>query len=633
MIDDGTLKTEIKMQEKNEKAIYCSATINIETSGNINIYNCSEIKPDKDRECNDDREQTTTAKGACVPASLGSKPKQSQQQKLDTLLKNNPVPSSFAASFIHTCNRFVVGKAAGSEIESKMFEKFRNLSPEMKKILKCTTQQFSLLSSRHKSLFASSLMQDINTPVDEKNLVIAFEKEISALVSGLALGDREAALEARPGKVRLVENSSGDDVFPNQIHIFKINTLRTNDNVPSLAKQDFLPEEFQQVCTPRANGEVVEWDCRMQQQPCDGSSIEDACLKVQQIQSGTSITIEGVNFFDINTKVQLRQKLSNDNGIAIDAFVYGDIDTPVTETINGQQIVVADSRVHDKIFFQIPEDTAPGIYEFYVAVPNTSTFHGSGFGDILLSNSQYVEIIPPSTARYQIASEQLWARKETAPQSFGSDEVGIKIIAIPIFADPPFQLGTVQENSFRFGDVDSEDTRVMESVLFSHTQPIAGVVLSIIGYEIDGEEAYANLIKDWTDVFVDLFKEQWKIVLANSAIVLKLTELGFWGFVIVGASIAITLAIDFFVAIWAPADLIIQDTLAFSVTDLARLTNINIPSPEANSNNTIYTTADEIKVRLMSAEKRQFEYQEVRGYLSDKEDSWYNITLRYNRLA
>lgn len=117
------------------------------------------------------------------------------------------------------------------------------------------------------------------------------------------------------------------------------------------------------------------------------------------------------------------------------------------------------------------------------------------------------------------------------------------------------------------------------------------------------------------------------------AILKELVKLGFWGFVIIGIAIAITLAIDLIVALWAPADLIIEDTLAFSASDLARLTNINIPSPQASSDVTIYTTPGDIKVRLMWAGKNQFEYREQRGYLSDDEDSWYNITLRYNRLA
>jgi hypothetical protein len=612
----------------------CAVTFNVETTGTINIYNCGNAGKDKDCGCTDD-EPSSTATGACVPVSLGAKPKQSQKSKLDRLLKNNPVASAFAASFIHTCKRYIAGKTAANPLEVTMFKKFDTLSPQNKKLLKCTSKSADTLSSKHKSLLADSLMQDINTPVNEISLADAFEKEITTLVSGLALGNYAAPLEERPGKIRLVENIGDPEVYSNQIRIFKVNNLRTTDNIPVLRQEDFLPQELQQNCTPVQNGDHVNWDCRMQQPPCDGNEIDGACLRVQQIQSGTSVTIEGANFFNTNATVQLRQKFPEDNTVEVPAFVYGDIDTPATELINGQQNVIADSRVHDKIFFTVPADILPGIYSFAVAVPNTSTFNGTGFGDVLFSNSQYIEIIPPSTARYQIASEELWCRKETAPQSWGSDEVGIKILTIPFFDD--LKLGDLQENKFRFGDVDNGETRAMQNVLFTQSQPIAGLIMSVIGFEIDGEDAYKNQITDWTDVFIDLLKEQWKLIIGGGTIAreifTRLTNLGFWGYVIIAVAISLTLAIDLFVALWAPADLIIQDTLGFSATDLARLTNINTPGPVANSDTTIYTTPGDIQVRLMRTEKTPFQYLEQRGYLSDDEDSWYNITYRFNRLA
>jgi hypothetical protein len=63
----------------------------------------------------------------------------------------------------------------------------------------------------------------------------------------------------------------------------------------------------------------------MQQPPCDGNSMGDACLRVQQIQSGTSVTLEGVNFFDVNAKVKYKLRNSADDYSEVDAFVYGDV--------------------------------------------------------------------------------------------------------------------------------------------------------------------------------------------------------------------------------------------------------------------------------------------------------------------
>jgi hypothetical protein len=72
--------------------------------------------------------------------------------------------------------------------------------------------------------------------------------------------------------------------------------------------------------------------------------------------------------------------------------------------------------------------------------------------------------------------------------------VGIKINSIPIFTD--LSMGEMQQNSFRFDDVDSGETRAMESVLFSQSQPILGVILAVTGYEIDGEDAYQNQLQN-----------------------------------------------------------------------------------------------------------------------------------------
>jgi hypothetical protein len=181
---------------------------------------------------------------------MGAKPKQSKQAKLDRLLSNNPAPSAFAASFIHTGRRFLAGNTAGSELESKMFKKFRELSPRMKKIFKCTINSYNSLSSSHKELFNGSLMQDINKPVDADSLAAAFGQEIKGIISTLALGNKEVPLEERPGKVRLYEYESGEEILPPQVHIFTINALRTSDYVPNLTKQDICPKNFNKPAHP-----------------------------------------------------------------------------------------------------------------------------------------------------------------------------------------------------------------------------------------------------------------------------------------------------------------------------------------------------------------------------------------------
>lgn len=238
-------------------------------------------------------------------------------------------------------------------------------------------------------------------------------------------------------------------------------------------------------------------------------------------------------------------------------------------------------------------------------------------------------IIPPATARFQIASETLRCRAETSPASFGSDEVGIKILAVSLF--PDLTSGEVQEPNggqpIRFGDVDSGEQRTMDHLLFSHQQQIIGLAMSIRGFEVDGEEAFEREIEDWVDVFIDIVKDQLEFLLEHLDEVVKVVEkIGLIPSII---AIAVALAIDVFVALWAPADVIMEDTIGLTVQDLVQLTNTNLPLPLPSE----HITAGGIKVKVTPLEKIPHQYREVREYISDSEDSRYEIVLRYNRLA
>jgi len=101
---------------------------------------------------------------------------------------------------------------------------------------------------------------------------------------------------------------------------------------------------------------------------------------------------------------------------------------------------------------------------------------------------------------------------------------------------------------------------------------------------------------------------------------------------VIGIAVAVTLAIDLIVALWAPADLIIQDALGLSIADLAALTSVNAPIPAASS----YTTEDDIVVNInktIPPLKLPLEYHETREYVSDDQDSRYELTCRYNRVS
>src|SRR6185436_4586385 len=113
--------------------------------------------------------------------------------------------------------------------------------------------------------------------------------------------------------------------------------------------------------------------------------------------------------------------------------VFGDLDTPVTETVEGQSRLINDCRVHDRIGCTLPATLAPAIYDMQVIVPNITGI--PAFGTRIESNVAPLEVTPPATARFQITGETLVCHDETSPAFLGSDEVGLRVLAVPLLAD------------------------------------------------------------------------------------------------------------------------------------------------------------------------------------------------------
>ena len=159
------------------------------------------------------------------------------------------------------------------------------------------------------------------------------------------------------------------------------------------------------------------------------------------------------------------------------AQVCGDDETNLTEVINGVEVPIIDCRVHDRLTFRVPDDVPPGLYDFQVMVPNVAQV--PGWGPVLFSNGERIAVVPPSTARFQIVTERLQCPEETAPESLGSDEVGIRILGVPLF--PDLTSGAVQQPNggkpIRLSDVDSGESRTMEHLLFASATDCGGYPL------------------------------------------------------------------------------------------------------------------------------------------------------------
>jgi hypothetical protein len=306
--------------------------------------------------------------------------------------------------------------------------------------------------------------------------------------------------------------------------------------------------------------------------------------------------------------------------------------------VNGETRLINDCRVHDRLTFRVPDDLAPAIYEIQVVLPNITGI--AVFGPELVSHGEYINVLPPPTARFQIVTEQIIARKETSPARLGSDEVGLHTLAFPLFADGTFGTDEPQRIEQKFKDIQDDDfdsgtRRDITRIVFNHDQPILGLVMTVRGDEIDSQRAYDEQITSSTDFFVDLIKDQAKFIgsaLAALGGISALAKLGWVGAIVAAIAVVVILGIDLIIALWAPADPIIRDAFGLSAVDLATLTSANAPAPDPHT----FTAENGIVVNVnktIPPLKLPLEYHETREYVSDDEDSRYEITYRFNRVA
>jgi hypothetical protein len=618
-----------------EKSSECHIDIHIESQGDVNIYNCTSQVPNEQscppsppEEC----ETLPLPPDQCIPVIQGAKPKQSRKRKLEKLLANNRVPSALAASVFHLSRRFLQGRPAANPLEKSAFDVLRSLPPELKSILSCAVKSFDSLSSNERDrLFDTSLTNDLNTPIEPTTLAAAVSKELAQQVGVLAFDERTALEAERPGQNRFFDPGTPES-FDVQFRICRVNGLRTFVFAPPLGLGDYEPAELQQHCEPVSNGEEVKINCEVQRNNCPGNFLSDGtCLRVLEVEAGDGVTLEGVNFISTDAKVLLTALAPGSANAEVEVHLFGDLDTPLNEVVNGETKLIRDCRVHDRLTFQVPNELPPGIYTIQLVMPNVSGI--PVLGDRIFSNTEFINVIPPSSARFQIVAERLVARQETSPAWFGSDEAGVHVIAVPLLADGSlggFQLlngGKGRE----FGDLDSGNVRIMNDVLFSHQQSIVGVAMAVTGYEIDSRKAYNTQITTFTEAFIHILEKEWDFIkdhLKDGIGALK--ELGIKvALIVVGIAVVITLGIDLIYAAWAPADLIIEDQIGLTNVDLAALTSANFPSPGISK----HRTANDIVVNVQPLEKNPQTYLELREYVSTEEESRYEILYRYNRIA
>jgi hypothetical protein len=154
-----------------------------------------------------------------------------------------------------------------------------------------------------------------------------------------------------------------------------------------------------------------------------------------------------------------------------------------------------------------------------------------------------------------------------------------------------------------------------------------------MGHEIDSERAYREQINSFTDAFLDYLKIAVAAIaggITASGVSLKtLLKFALKHPVLLAIAAAVVLVVILILAAWAPADPIIADQIAYTTCELDGLTNADLPMPAPVE----YKTQDGITVKITPLEKIPTQYKERREYISDPEESRYEIVLRYNRVA
>jgi hypothetical protein len=614
----------------------CDIDIRIDAQGDVNIYNCS-TPGGTSTTPTPPRQPCYPPYGACLPVVPGAKHKLSREYKLAKLAAEARVPSSLAAGAAHMMRRYLLGKSAANPLEAKAFAVLGRMSRD---IVECSVAAVDAMPPRQRNrLLAPSLILDPDQPISEGILSAALAEEIKQRVGVLVFNDPQGVDEERPGAIRVYE-PHGEDFF-NQVRICTVNGLRTANYIPALNIGDYLPAEIQRDCNPVVvNGQPP--DCQDRTTNCPGHSLGPVCARVLDIAQGDGVTLVGVNYFSVDAVVRFSDPQTGNPVRDVDAHVFGDVDTQVTEVINGQTVLINDCRVHDQLTFSVPADLAPQVYQIQVVVPNITGI--AALGAELVSNVEFINVIPPATARFRIVTEWINARQETSPAWFGSDEVGLHTLAAAVDLDfnvldlDPDPNKTLMEQKFKdlqSVDFDSGTNRHLTTTVFAHDQPFLGMLLVVLGDEIDSQRFYDGEVTSQTEFFFELLLIEAGAIggalgaLKGAGLLAKLAAIAWWVYAIAAA---VLIGIDILIAWWAPADPIIRDSFGLSVNDLAALTSINSPAPDPRT----FSASDGIVVNVnktIPPKKLPFEYHETREYVSDDQDSRYEITYRFNRVA
>ena len=434
--------------------------------------------------------------------------------------------------------------------------------------------------------------------------------------------------------------------------------FRNLDHKPPVT--NFQPHEFDQVCTYESEGGDLIESCTVKKPTSSGGdlfascfggasyTLPQACLKVPDAIPGQTIVLSGFNFLSTKCRIHLRKQDQSVTYPDIPVVVWPDLVTPLTDE-NGKTI--ADCTVDDRIEFNLPQKHPdkvatfpPGIYEVSVIVPNDGNH--SVTNDIgepptqpaeFVSNVVLLNILPDPNLQYRITNDhgncyeetdgpggdEIWFTAGVASFNVGSGNLGLDIKGVP---------------KGPWDDMDSGETTGTYGPFQFFQGATPAVALSLIGFEVDSEDAAKEQIASWGDAFGLYMKTAWELIVgsgAASGALAALEAISVVAAIVVAAiAIVVVVVIGFIWAAWAPADLIAADLWVWTAGDLFMLTDANVPMPASYD-----TNFHGIKVHVERQSKTPpdpaadfAKFTEERQYRCEDEDSLYGFTVHVDRL-
>ncbi len=321
------------------------------------------------------------------------------------------------------------------------------------------------------------------------------------------------------------------------------------------------------------------------------------CLTIPISSPGQEVSLRGLNFFSKGCKVKLR-KLDAPafQDLILDCEVMGDQKTP--EQRDGK--TVATCEVKDIIRFRIPDavdrgfstiPVPPGRYSIQVIAPNEMSYvpiPGAIAPPEFLSNEVWLNLQPNPDTVFGLWTDEAFCHRETSGgggdepwfQAFVSRYVPDGSQTVPLFSSVEI--------------MNTEDVDDNEPIVFPRSQIFRDKLkkgevfaVSVIGLEVDSEDAAKAQIKAFGDAYVEYWKQFYTQLGSSTAAgvvgsalttLIKTGVMSSTGYAGGIALIAIA-ALGIFYALWAPADPIAYDFMVFDATKLYNLTDPTQPLP------------------------------------------------------